>query len=1069
MLTVKKRFLLLIILISCNVYGQLSRECIDSINVYMDQKNTDKIIEFYNKINEALIKDSLNTYSHLQICDSLAILYYRKKEYKKAKFFYIQAKNIREIISGKQNQEYATACFDLANLYRAMEEYENAVPLYLEAKKVREKVLGKNNLAYAASCNYLGVIYYMMGEYEKAEPLTIEGKQIRQKILGKNNPDYAASCNNLAILYYLWGQYKKAEPLYLEALQIRSNVLGKYHPDYAATCNNLANFYNDIGFTEKAEPLYLEALQIRMNVLGKDHPDYAQSCNNLGTLYDETGQYDKAEALHEEARRIREKVLGKEHSDYAQSIINLAILNDEMGQYKKAELFYIEGRQIWERVLGKNHPDFAMSCDNLAVFYLNRGNYDQAKPLLIQAKEIRRKTLGIAHLDYAASCTNLAYCYFLEKQYAPAKLLYQEAMQIQKNILGTQSEDYAESCNNLALLYKDIKQYLNAEIFFKQAKNIRKNILGKLHPDYGLSCDDLAGLYWIMKQPVKAEIEFKESFSVNFHNLFSVFQFTNEKEKNYFTKNVLGEDDKAYSFYMSSKLKSEQPYSLSLFHRNLILSSSQALNKILFSNKDSLIRGKYNEWLNLKKYLSILYSKPTSETKDDIFKTEEKSNQIEKELARISFVFKSLEQNRMISWQTIQKNLKVDESAIEFAEFQYFDGKKYTDSNYYVALLIRKDNHEPEMIPLFEKKQLDSILTYKSTSAGQVQLSHFYRKSNHKEMKSLYDLIWKPIEQKLSGIKTIYFAPAGELYKIAFAALPVNNSEVLSDKYQLVQLNTTASVGDNPVTGISISDKIILYGGVQYDADSTGIRQAALKYSTNDVATHSLPEDLSRDGVGEFYYLAGSGNEVSTIDKLAKQNDYSTTVSDGMLANEESFKSLTGNNSPAILHIATHGFFFPDPKNEKKDDRTGGAIVFKQSDNPLIRSGLALAGANNAWKGKPVTGVEDGILTSYEVSNMYLPNTKLAVLSACETGLGDIQGSEGVYGLQRAFKMAGVENLIMSLWKVDDAATSEFMQEFYKNLFAKQTINTAFYKAQTIMKNKYRNDPYRWAAWVLIR
>ncbi len=130
---------------------------------------------------------------------------------------------------------------------------------------------------------------------------------------------------------------------------------------------------------------------------------------------------------------------------------------------------------------------------------------------------------------------------------------------------------------------------------------------------------------------------------------------------------------------------------------------------------------------------------------------------------------------------------------------------------------------------------------------------------------------------------------------------------------------------------------------------------------------------------------------------------------------------------------------------------------------------MALSGANNAWKGKPIKGVEDGILTSYEVSNMYLPNTKLAVLSACETGLGDIQGSEGVYGLQRAFKMAGVENLVMSLWKVDDAATSEFMQEFYKNLFTKQTISTAFYNAQTIMKNKYRNDPYRWAAWVLIR
>ena len=149
--------------------------------------------------------------------------------------------------------------------------------------------------------------------------------------------------------------------------------------------------------------------------------------------------------------------------------------------------------------------------------------------------------------------------------------------------------------------------------------------------------------------------------------------------------------------------------------------------------------------------------------------------------------------------------------------------------------------------------------------------------------------------------------------------------------------------------------------------------------------------------------------------------------------------------------------------------KRAAVMYFRQSDNPLFRSGLLLSGANAAWKGKPIEGVEDGVLTAYEVSNLYLPNTKLVVLSACETGLGDIQGNEGVYGLQRAFKIAGVQNLVMSLWKVPDKETSEFMQEFYKNIFAKQSISDAFYNAQTVMKNKYRNEPYKWAAWILVR
>ena len=190
----------------------------------------------------------------------------------------------------------------------------------------------------------------------------------------------------------------------------------------------------------------------------------------------------------------------------------------------------------------------------------------------------------------------------------------------------------------------------------------------------------------------------------------------------------------------------------------------------------------------------------------------------------------------------------------------------------------------------------------------------------------------------------------------------------------------------------------------------------------------------------------------------------------GINATEESFKALNGQASPSVLHIATHGFFFPDPKQTDSIQRKfeSSAKVFRQSDNPLFRSGLLFAGANNAWQGNPVSGIEDGIVTAYDVSNMYFPNTKLVVLSACETALGDIQGSEGVYGLQRAFKIAGVKNLVMSLWKVPDAETSEFMQLFYNNMFNKQSVSDAFYHAQTTMKNKYRNEPVKWAAWVLV-
>ena len=187
----------------------------------------------------------------------------------------------------------------------------------------------------------------------------------------------------------------------------------------------------------------------------------------------------------------------------------------------------------------------------------------------------------------------------------------------------------------------------------------------------------------------------------------------------------------------------------------------------------------------------------------------------------------------------------------------------------------------------------------------------------------------------------------------------------------------------------------------------------------------------------------------------------------GEQATEESLKELQAKRSPAVLHIATHGFFFPDPEN---DNKAVNQNVFKYAGNPLMRSGLFFAGAFYTWtKNRSFTGLEDGIATAYEIANLYLPNTKLAVLSACETGLGDIRGSDGVWGLQRAFRIAGVKNLVMSLWKVPDRETAEFMTLFYENIFRKQTIADAFIAAQAAMKNKYRNDPYKWAAFILVR
>ncbi len=251
--------------------------------------------------------------------------------------------------------------------------------------------------------------------------------------------------------------------------------------------------------------------------------------------------------------------------------------------------------------------------------------------------------------------------------------------------------------------------------------------------------------------------------------------------------------------------------------------------------------------------------------------------------------------------------------------------------------------------------------------------------------------------------------------------------------------------------------------------DTTDLKKATARYHKEEneqpiaFASRSFVSDTSNRGAS-WRYLPGTLSEVEFIKPLFKQS----TLFTGAKATEEAFKSLQGKQAPDILHMATHGFFFKG--GEIKKDQIGKIREFEYSNDPMIRSGLMLAGSNLKWKGEDIPSkLEDGILTAKEVAALNLYNTKLVVLSACETGLGDIKGSEGVYGLQRAFKAAGVNYLLMSLWTVPDEATAEFMKVFYTKLKQGFDIQTSFEQTQATMKLQYRNEPYKWAGFVLVR
>jgi len=391
----------------------------------------------------------------------------------------------------------------------------------------------------------------------------------------------------------------------------------------------------------------------------------------------------------------------------------------------------------------------------------------------------------------------------------------------------------------------------------------------------------------------------------------------------------------------------------------------------------------------------------------------------------------------------------------------------------YVAYILHKNDPVPVFVSLCEEKQIQELFD----SAGHTSTSmvtSFYRglESKNKNAatlgKKLYKLVWEPLEPYLKGIKKISYSPAGKLYGIAFHALPVDSTTVLMDNYQLQQYTSTREVALRTSENQIIKPSgIVLFGDANFSIDSVQwVNQKTVQPERKNAPASIYTLNKRGNENNTWNNLPGTAAEVKKIKLLFDQNKINTQSFIQTAATEENLKALDGN-SPQILHIATHGFFLPDPEERKEQRGLDQGNTYTLAGDPLLRTGLILAGGNYAWSGKtPLEGVEDGIITAYEISQLNLSNTELVVLSACETALGDVKGSEGVFGLQRAFKMAGVKKMIVSLWQVPDKETAELMVSFYSWWIKGETVNAAFTHAQAEMRKKY--SPFYWAAFVLV-
>lgn len=953
---------------------------------------------------------------------------------------YKEAVRLRAKFLGKFHPDYGASIYNLGSFYGQKGDISSAEPYILEAKEIFEKAYGKQHPLYAQSLNNLGIIYFETQRFEKAELCYLESKELKEKLHATNNIDYCGTLVNLGKLYYNMAYFEKAEPILLEAKNIFETILkNTNHPFYFNCLTALSLVYNQAGQFEKGELIILENLSLIEKSSGNNNEKYAGEVNNMGVLYDNMGNFDRAEKYYQKALEIKEKLSGKENINYVSTLSNLGILYGKTRDYQKSEKYLLESIKILESIGLTESPTYSVALNNLGLVYRGKNQFEEATQQYSKSLELDEKLERTNQPKYAMTLTNLGFLEVEKGNYDKAEVLYLKAKTLFNKMFTAFSPDYLINLFNLGELYSIKGDFVKSENFYSELSEANQIMLNKAVPH--LSENELQ--------------KYLALFANRQDALFSMAHKANR------TKNVTSD--------IQNKINSTC-FNNNLFFKGFLLNVANQTRRLVSS--DSVANEKYNRLNAYLRRLSAEYAKPKgSQNPSQITTLENMANELEKDIARnVNGYSKTKE---LPKWVDVQRKLKKEEAAIEFIHYRFYNNKS-ADSIMYAALILKPGDQSPIFVPLFESKSLEKLFKSK-TEKNLDFVNNLYSIDQRgttevsKNSVSLYELIWKPMEYKLAGVKTIYLSPTGILHRINLNAIPYNADETLADRYNLKELNSTREL----VTPFDLNirdNNAVLYGGINYDKDTLSSNSEPIFASRSRGLISFSSIDSTLRG-GSWNYLLGTEREVNAIGKGMETSEIKPLLLKGSDATEEAFKNLGSGKSasPRILHVATHGFFFPDPVNSEMGMLDNNEVVFKTSDNPMMRSGLLMAGANAAWRGKAVKdGMEDGILTAYEISQLNLSNTELVVLSACETGLGDIQGNEGVYGLQRAFKIAGAKYLIMSLWQVPDKQTSLLMTTFYnKWLKEKMTIPNAFNAAQKEMREMFQN-PWFWAGFVLI-
>lgn len=798
---------------------------------------------------------------------------------------------------------------------------------------------------------------------------------------------------------------------------------------YTSAANTVGMLLQTRGKYVSAEALISLAMNVRARSFGKTSREYLNSLHNMAVLKKDLGQYDEAERMFNYIVPTFKKLFTANSLQYVIAVNNRAMLLAELGRTKEAIALSDEALKLGETVLGSNYIDYERILTNRALLEQESGNLDKAETYYQQVLTGMEKKGFEDHPDY-----NNVLVYYgslrVEKNDPDVRSFLLHVAGKVKKRYGDAHPLYAKALINSGDYYLNNKLYAEAKSVYNDAADIQQKKLGEKHKDYLGTVLKIAVCEWQLKDNNSATTHFQKVTGNYLFLVNNLFRTMSESEKTNFWRTLKPAIDTYLSFIIetgqSNPILLKDGYELWIKTKGILINSTKQTRSIILGNNDPVTRRLFQDWLSLKGTLAAYYSSPLEDLKEDnidLDDIEKQANSMEKELSRRSSRFNAEYSQYSLSFDDVKDQLKPGETAIEIIRvFRYYGDLK--GQSEYAALVIKKEATSPLLVRIGNGGDLEKYSSsYKK-----------YIRNKIPDPKA-YSFYWHPLEPAIGNSKTIYLSVDGIYNSINPNTLQQSNGTYLLDYYNIMLLPSTASIAaaQSQLSVSSAKSKAILIGSPLFG---------------NDALIPPLP---------------GTKEEVQRIDTVLTGSRVSTKLYTEQSASEENIKTVSG---PALLHVATHGFFNPDVNMDKA--MTMGVQVSKAKNNALLRSGLLLNGAAAVYSDEPnLLGNNNGVLYAYEAMNLDLQGTQLVVLSACETGTGEIVNGEGVYGLCRSFQVAGASKILMSLWKVDDQATLELMNTFYENWMKLNDAQQAFVQAQKTVKEKYP-QPYYWGAFVLV-